>query len=287
MKTVLITGGGRGLGLATATQLASLGHRVLLSARTNASADEAVRAIRSVQPDALVEAVTLDLGSLTQVRERAQRLVDEGVVLDVLFNCGGVMQTNPVRQRTADGFEQTLGVNAFAPFVLTNGLLPALQRSPEARVINVSSRMHLPGSRGEPVDFDFDDPQLLRSYSPTRAYKNSKLALLWLTYEFQRRLGSAQLTFNAVCPGFVPLTAANSTRGFEAWLMRHVLVHLPFARSVSEAVDSFCFMALDPSLRGLGGKFYGEKQPIASSPESYDVVKASRFWALVSEATSR
>ena len=93
------------------------------------------------------------------------------------------------------------------------------------------------------------------------------------------------MTANAVCPGFVPSTAANSTHGFEAWLLRHVLVHMPFARSVAEAADSFTFMAVDPSLRGVGGKFYGEKKPIDSSPESRDEAKAKRFWELASGLT--
>ena len=75
-------------------------------------------------------------------------------------------------------------------------------------MITVCSRLHLPGSRGGPVDFDFDDPQLERGYHPDRAYKNSKLAALWFTYELQRRLGQPPITANAVCPGFVPATAA-------------------------------------------------------------------------------
>jgi hypothetical protein len=93
------------------------------------------------------------------------------------------------------------------------------------------------------------------------------------------------LKANAVCPGFVPQTAAESTHGFEKLLLRYVLVHLPFARSVKEAVDSFVFMAVDPSLDQVRGKFFGEKQAIASSPESMDPAKAERFWALASAAT--
>src|SRR5581483_1975486 len=99
-----------------------------------------------------------------------------------------------------------------------------------------------------------------RGYNPDRAYKNSKLALLWFTYELQRRLGQGAVTVNAVCPGFVPLTAVESSRKpFERWLMRRVLVHMPFAKSVDAATDSLVFMATDPSLAGTGGRFFGEK----------------------------
>lgn len=285
MKTILITGGGRGLARATAMRLAGLGHRVILTARDLAAGERAAAEIRAAHPSAQVEARALDLSSLAPVRAFGAQVAAEGFALDVLFHCAGVMQQSPTRLTTSDGFEQTLAVNTLAPFLLTGLLMPALRRSAEARVVCVSSRLHLPGSRGAPVNFDFDDPQLTRGYDPERAYKNSKLAVLWFTYELQRRLGPGAITANAVCPGFVPETAAESTAGFQRWLLRHVLPHFPFARSVDEAADSFTFMAVDPSLAGQGGRFYGEKQAIASSPESMDEAKAKRFWDLAVTAT--
>jgi retinol dehydrogenase-12 len=195
------------------------------------------------------------------------------------------MQTSRTRRLTVDGYEETLAVNVLAPFLLTARLLPALERSVSARVVTVSSRLHLPGSRGEPVDFDFDDPQLERGYHPDRAYKNSKLAVLWFTYELQRRLAPRQITANAVCPGFVPATAAASTSGVMRWVMSWVMPHLPFATSVDAATDSFVFMALDPSLEGVGGKFFGEQHPIESSPQSRDTDQSQRFWELAERLT--
>jgi NAD(P)-dependent dehydrogenase (short-subunit alcohol dehydrogenase family) len=285
-KTILITGGGRGLGRATAGRLASLGHRVLLTARNLVDGQRAVAQIEAQHVGAKAEARELDLSSLASVRTFGEQLSSEGFALDVLFNCAGVMQQNPIRQTTRDGFEQTLAVNVLAPFLLTQTLMPALWRSGEARVVNVSSRLHLPGSRGKPVKFDFADPQMFHGYNPDRAYKNSKLALLWFTYELQRRLGAGSpVTANAVCPGFVPMTAANSTTGFQRWLLRHVLAHMPFSRTIDEAVDSFVFMAVEPGLAGAGGKFFGEKAVIESSPESHDETKANQFWQLAAEAT--
>ena len=157
-------------------------------------------------------------------------------------------------------------MNVLAPFLLTGLLLPALERAPSARVVTVSSRLHLPGSRGEPVDFDFEDPQLEHGYNPDRAYKNSKLAALWFAYELQRRLAPRPITSNAVCPGFVPATAAASTQGAMHFVMAHLMPHMPFATSVDAATDSFVFMALDPSLDGVGGRFFGERHPIESTP---------------------
>jgi NAD(P)-dependent dehydrogenase (short-subunit alcohol dehydrogenase family) len=285
MKTALVTGGGRGLGRVTAEKLAVAGHRVILVARTPEAAEAAAGEIRRNHPGAFVEPRSVDLSSLSEVRAFASLEEERGEAIDVLFHVAGVMQQSATRRITVDGYEETLAVNVLAPFLLTRLLLPALERSPAARVVTVSSRLHLPGSRGEPVQFDFDDPQLERGYHPDRAYKNSKLAVLWFTYELQRRLPPRPITANAVCPGFVPATAAASTRGAMRFVMQHVMPRMPFATSVDEATDALMFVAVDPSIEGVGGKFFGECRPIESSPESYDLERAGRFWELAADLT--
>jgi NAD(P)-dependent dehydrogenase (short-subunit alcohol dehydrogenase family) len=285
MKTALVTGGGRGLGRVTAEKLAVAGNRVILVARTPEAAEAAAGEIRRNHPGALVEPRSVDLFSLSEVRAFASLEAERGEVIDVLFHVAGVMQQSATRRVTVDGYEETLAVNVLAPCLLTHLLLPALERSPAARVVTVSSRLHLPGSRGEPVHFDFDDPQLERGYHPDRAYKNSKLAVLWFTYELQRRLPPWPITANAVCPGFVPATAAASTRGAMRFVMQHVMPRMPFATSVDEATDALIFVAVDPSIEGVGGKFFGECRPIESSPESYDLERSGRFWELAADLT--
>ncbi len=285
-KRVLLTGGGRGLGRVTAEKLAALGYQVVLLARTPAAARSAVEEMIHRCPGAGIEPRAVDLSSLSEVRAFANREAERGEPLDVLFHIAGVMPTSPARYVTVDGYEQTLAVNVLAPFLLTSLLLPVLARAPSGRVVTVSSRLHMPGSRGQPVNFDFDDPQLEHGYNPDRAYKNSKLAVLWFTYELQRRLLGSPVNANAVCPGFVPTTAAASTRGLMRLVMTHVMPHMPFATSVDAATDSLVYMAVDPSLDGVGGKFYGECRPIESSPQSRDVEQARRFWGLAAHLTA-
>lgn len=254
---------------------------MIFTART----PEAIAATASARGGSgVLEGHAVDLGSLASIRAFAAGLSAAGTRVDVLFNCAGVLQQSPTRRTTSDGFEETLGVNTLAPYLLTHELWPALAR-PGARVVNVSSRLHLPDSRGVPVRFDFEDPQLERGYQPDRAYKNSKLALMWVTHELARRAAGAGVTVNAVCPGFVPVTAAQSTHGAMRFFMKHVLRFMPFAASVEQAVDSFVFMALDASLDATSGGFFGEKQRLEPSPESRDLEKCARFWALAARLT--
>jgi len=258
---------------------------VILVARNPQSAERAAAQIRAATEQADIEAWAVDLASLSSIRDFAPRLLKEVGQIDVLLNIAGVMQTSPSRIVTPEGLEETFAVNALAPFLLTRLLLPGLELSDAARVVNVSSQLHMPGSRGKPVDFDFDDPRLELGYNPDRAYKNSKLAVLWFTYELRRRLAPSTINTNAVCPGFVPMTAAASTTGAMHFLMLHVLPHMPFATSVRDATASFVFMAADPSLEGVGGKYFCDMKEIRSSPDSYDADKARRFWELAGQLT--
>ena len=126
MTTILITGGGRGLGRATAEKLAAAGHRVLLSARTPSAAETAAREIRQRHPGALVEPRAVDLSSLAAVRAFAGAQMELDAPIDVLFHVAGVMQQSPTRRVTVDGFEETLAVNALAPYLMTGLLLPSV-----------------------------------------------------------------------------------------------------------------------------------------------------------------
>lgn len=285
MTTILITGAGRGLARVTAEKLAAAGHEVALHARRRDAAEAAAGAIRGAHPGARLTTHAADLSTMAGVRTLAADVLQAHERLDAVLNVAGVMQQSETRRLTADGLEETLAVNALAPYLLTGLLLPALERSPEGRVVNVTSRLHLPDSRGPSVDFDFDDPMLSRGYQPDRAYKNSKLAVLWVTYEQARRLPPRTVTANAVCPGFVPMTASDSAHGIKRVFMRTLLPRMPFAVSVDAATDSLAFMATDPSLDGVSGAFYGEMHPIESSPESHDAEKAARFWALAEALT--
>jgi len=97
----------------------------------------------------------LDLSDLSSVRSFAEEFKAKHEKLDVLVNNAGVYEVS--FKPTKDGFETNFGINHLGHFLLTNLLLPTLLATPQARVINVSSRAHL---RSPPLDLtDINSPK--------------------------------------------------------------------------------------------------------------------------------
>ncbi len=197
-RTIVITGPTKGgLGHFTALELARRGARVILAGRNPAKVKETVAAIRAEVPEAVLEALHLDLASLASVRTAAEAVAQVGPI-DVLVNNAGVMGTK--YSRTADGLEIQMATNHFGPFLLTGLLLPQLAGSGDGRVVSVSSLMHTFAGKAP-----LGDPREQKGrYSTWRVYGQSKLANLLMTAELERRLRAADLPVRALAahPGF-------------------------------------------------------------------------------------
>ncbi|HKB49845.1 MAG TPA: oxidoreductase [Solirubrobacterales bacterium] len=168
-RTAVVTGANGGLGLETARALAAAGAKVVMAARNQDKAAQAEAEIRRGAPDASLEIVELDLGSLASVREAAGQILASHETIDILVNNAGVMGI-PER-RTVDGFEMQLGVDHLGHFALTALLMPALLRADAARIVTVTSTAHHMGRAVDP-----DNPHLHGRYGPWRAYGQAKLA---------------------------------------------------------------------------------------------------------------
>jgi NAD(P)-dependent dehydrogenase (short-subunit alcohol dehydrogenase family) len=165
----VVTGANGGLGLETARALAGAGARVVMAARNQEKAAAAKASIRRGSPEAALEIVELDLGSLASVREAAERILASDERIDVLVNNAGVMGI-PER-KTVDGFELQFGVDHLGHFALTALLMPALLCADAARVVTVTSSAHHMGRAVDP-----ENPHLEGRYGPWRAYGQAKLA---------------------------------------------------------------------------------------------------------------
>lgn len=209
-RAIVVTGPTLGgLGHHTALELARRGGRVILAGRNPAKVEETVAAIRVEVPKAQLEALHLDLASLSSVRTAAAAAAQVGPI-DVLVNNAGVMGTK--YSRTADGLELQMATNHFGPFLLTGLLLPQLVQSEDGRVVTVSSLFHTFAGRAP-----LGPPREQKGrYNTWRVYGQTKLANLYLTSELERRLRAADLPVRALAahPGFAGThLAANGQYG--------------------------------------------------------------------------
>ena len=135
-KSVLVTGGTGGIGMATAAALAALGARVGITGRDQARAAAAAAGIRAATGNPAVDVFTADMSVQAEVRRLAAQVADTYPRLDVLVNNVGGFWAH--RHVTADGLERTFALNHLASFLLTNLLLDRLTASAPARIVTVS-----------------------------------------------------------------------------------------------------------------------------------------------------
>ena len=138
-KHIAVTGPTAGIGRAASLDFARRGAKLTLFCRSREKA-EALQGEIVGSGGVTPSIIMMDMTDLGSVRRAGEQFIAENDSLDVLLNNAGVVNTS--RKETVDGFEETLAVNHFAPFLLTGLLLPALQHSQGARIVNVSSHAH-------------------------------------------------------------------------------------------------------------------------------------------------
>jgi NAD(P)-dependent dehydrogenase (short-subunit alcohol dehydrogenase family) len=275
-RVVLITGGNAGIGKETAVALASMGARVVFTARDEARGSDARTEIRTRSGSDEVEVMPLDLARFASVRDFAKRWGDEHDQLDVLVNNAGLILNS--RRQTDDGYEMTFQVNHLGPFLLTQLLRDQLVAGDDARVVNVASDAHSSARRG----LDFDDLQSTRHYRGFRVYGKTKLANILFTRELARRWADTGVTANAVHPGFV---ASSFGRDGDTGRFGALLFPLlkPFALSPEQGARTQVYVASAPELAGITGGYWVKSAPATPSAAAQDDDAAARLWQVSEE----
>jgi NAD(P)-dependent dehydrogenase (short-subunit alcohol dehydrogenase family) len=195
-KTILITGANTGIGLETAVELAKLGATIIVGCRDEQRAKKAVQIIqqRANHTRIFYPGVTLDLSSLTSVRDFA-KAVKQKYKIHTLINNAGVMMCP--HALTTDGYEIQFGTNHLGHFLLTKIFLRDILML-KGRVINVSSRAHTRISTLSVLkNFTVAHEEL----TPEEIYGQSKIANILFTRELQKRF--PKLITYSLHPGFV------------------------------------------------------------------------------------
>jgi retinol dehydrogenase 12 len=262
----LITGATDGIGKVTACELARVGHTVVLAARNEAKAASVTREIVESTGNRDIGYLAADLRSLTQLHRLAEAFKVRYPRLDVLINNAGIIM--PKRVLTEDGYETTYQVNYLAQFYLTQLLLGELEKSPQGRVINLSSSMYRAGK------FDPGNLQGERRFSTIGAYAASKLCVLLFTIELAHRLGPTRVTANAVHPGIV---RTPMMRGAEGVLRAISYAALPFSRSPDKGAATPVVLAGSPDVSQVSGRYFAHAnvkkvKSAHNTPENRDLL---------------
>ncbi|HEX7069848.1 MAG TPA: 3-oxoacyl-[acyl-carrier-protein] reductase [Rhodothermales bacterium] len=224
-KSVLVTGGSRGIGRAIALAFAEAGARVAFTYRS--AAEEAANVERELAAKAPAAiAIQSDAASAASAQEVVDRVVQEWGSLDVLVNNAGITRDNLVLRMGEEDWDAVIDTNLKGVFNFCKAAYRTFMKQRAGRIINISSVVGVAGNAGQ-VN-----------------YSASKAGIIGLTKSLAKELGSRSITVNAVAPGYVDtdMTTRLSDATREA-----ILKSIPLGRTATsdEIAASVLFLASD------------------------------------------
>jgi len=205
MKKVLITGANKGVGFETARQLLRQGYFVYLGSRNLSNGLEAVEKLKTEGLDN-AEAIQLDVTDAASVLSARNLIGEKTQVLDALINNAGINGGMPqsALEANIDQYKKVFDTNLYGVIRVTQAFIDLLRKSPEPRIVNVSSS-------GCSLTLH-SDPTWKYYGHKAAVYPSSKAAMNMYTIDLAYELRETPFKVNAVCPGFVA-TDFNGHRG--------------------------------------------------------------------------
>lgn len=177
VRHALVTGGGRGIGLAIAESLAADGMTLTLVGRDKKRLDEAAAKLKAV-------AIAADVSDPKAIERAHREAVEMNGPVDVLVNNAGVVETALVHKTSLEMWERLLRVNLTGAFLWCKAVVPSMVERRWGRIVNIGSTTSQ------------------RGYAYVAAYAASKHGMLGLTRSLAMEVVKAGVTVNAVCPGY-------------------------------------------------------------------------------------
>ena len=264
-KRVLVTGATDGIGKKTAIELSKMGAELIVHGRDRQKGEQLLEELRPFTNGISPKYVRANLASLSAVVKLVSEVNAQFDSLDVLINNAGVFMRGQTFSN--DGYETTFAVNHLAHFSLTLRLLPLLKKADQGRVVTVSSVAHKNSPR-----IDFSDISEINTYIDYSAYALSKLANVLFSNELAAKLKDTPITSNCLHPGVV------STK----------LLHAGFGISgnpAEEGCKTSVYLATDPKLSEVSGKYFSNRQEADASPYAFDPLIRRNLWSLSEELT--
>ena len=291
-KVAMVTGGYSGIGLETTRGLKDAGARVIVPARRT---DVAKSELSGIVDDG--DIMEMDLADPASVSRFVNEFKDSETSLDILINNAAVMACP--QMPTKEGWDLQFAVNHIGHFILTKGLLSVMAKSPEARIVTLSSTGHkLSGIQWEDIHFE-------ESYDKWKAYGQSKTAASLLAVEIANKMKDVGIKTYSVHPGgiFTPLQRHLEKEEMIAlgWLVEDgELSEMAAAnfKSPTQGATTSLWCATSPMLDDVSG-VYCENCDVAVRQEdgpmaryvgvadwAVDTDEASKLWELTEHTLS-
>ena len=268
IKTTVITGATSGIGKETALGLAKKDYALYLLVRNTIKGDQLKQEIISQTGNKNIHVIKCDLADLQSVREAAEELKAKLFAVNVLINnAGGIFDK---RVLSKDGFEMTFATNHLGHFLLTNNIMPLLEKG-HARIINVSSEAHKMGKA------DFDDLQWeQRSYSAWKAYGMAKLFNIYFTRSLAEKFADKGVSSFALHPGIVKSAFWGGVGGFLSKVME--LLATPFMISAEEGAKTSIFLATESGLEAKSSQYFIKCKIAKSTVLAWSEANRNMLW---------
>lgn len=275
-RVAIITGASSGIGKESAKILASSGWRIIGIGRNPERCAQAEHDIREASACGQVTFLKADLSIMSEVCRVAEEIQLATDRIDLLINNAGGM--NATLQLTPDGHEATFASNHLAPFLLTQRLIPALQKAADTsatgatRIINVSSSAHESAK-----EIDWNNLQLLNNFHAPGAYCHAKLANLLFNHTLAKHLKSDGIAVLAVHPGVVRSNFSSHTDKATQGYLDSLEAITP-----EQAAQALICLATDPACAQHTGGYFDQRQLAQPSPAAQDDALASQMWQATS-----
>ncbi|MBQ6370578.1 MAG: 3-oxoacyl-[Firmicutes bacterium] len=224
-KTAVVTGGGSGIGKATALKLAVDGANiVIVHMDPEEKAAEVVSEIEALGVKA--KAIRMDVSDFEAVNAMVGDIVEEFGSIDILINCAGITKDGLIARMKEDQFDAVINVNLKGTFNMIRHCTPVFMKQKSGTIVNVSSVSGIIGNPGQ------------------ANYSTSKAGVIGLTKSTAKELVSRGVRCNAVAPGFIATDmTANLSKN------NKLVDMIPMKRmgTADEVADLIFFLASDAS----------------------------------------
>jgi 3-oxoacyl-[acyl-carrier protein] reductase len=221
VRTVLVTGASRGLGLGIARQLAGTGHQVIALARqkTKPMTDAVADAKRAKYGS--LHFVSFDLGKISEIPELVKNLRKEFGPLFGLVNNAAVGHDGTLALMHNSQIEELVRVNTLSPIVLTKYVVRSMMSNGAGRIVNVASIIAFTG------------------YSGLSVYAATKASMIGFTRSLAREVGRLGINVNAVAPGCIGTDMTHGLAGeqLQQVIRRSAMRRMAEVEDVANAVE--------------------------------------------------